>query len=136
MTYAEVCIDLSVCHSIVTSPLGYFVRPRITLRIELWRLPATYSDILVNRDFLRLTIGKFETELARRAPHNRENGLKITTGVHFFSCFYQNRFEQTPFTIWPLKKRDYGGPLYLCCCLRTSGRHIKSSMKTRFFTYC
>ena len=86
MTYAEVCVDLSVCHSIVTSPLGYFVRPRTTLRIELWRLP-TYSDILVNRDFLRLTIRKFETELARRAPHNRENGLKITTGVHFFLVF-------------------------------------------------
>ena len=101
MTYAEVCVDLSVCHSIVTSPLGYFVRPRATLRIELWRLP-TYSNILVNRDFLRLTIGKFETELARRAPHNRENGLKITTGVHFFLVFTKIALNKPllPYGLW------------------------------------
>ena len=32
-----------------------------------------------------LTSGKFENELAERAPHNRENDLKIIIGVNVFS---------------------------------------------------
>ena len=33
------------------------------------------------------TLSKFETELTECAPHNRENGLKITRGVHVFLVF-------------------------------------------------
>ena len=36
-----------------------------------------------SRDFL----SKFETELTECAPHNKENGLKITRGVHVFLVF-------------------------------------------------
>ena len=39
------------------------------------------------QDFLRLTTGKFETELAKRAPRNRDNGPKIRRGVHVFPVF-------------------------------------------------
>ena len=42
------------------------------------------------RDFLWLTSGKCETELAKHAPYNRENGLKITRGVHVFLIFNKN----------------------------------------------
>ena len=54
------------------------------------------------RDFLRLTSSKFETELAKRAPRNRENGLKITRGVHVFLIFTKKRktFNKPLLTYW------------------------------------
>ena len=48
---------------------------------------ATYPELL------RLTSGKFETELAKREPHNRENGLKITRGVDVFLVFTKITFN-------------------------------------------
>ena len=51
---------------------------------------ATYPGL-----FLRPTSGKFETELAEHASHDRETGLKITREVHIFLVFIKIAFNKS-----------------------------------------
>ena len=49
----------------------------------------------ISGTFLRPTSGKFESELAERAPHDRETGLKITREVHVFLVFIKIAFKKS-----------------------------------------
>ena len=56
----------------------------------------------ISGTFLRPTSGKFESELAERAPHDRETGLKITREVHVFLVFIKIAFNKSllPYGFW------------------------------------
>ena len=56
----------------------------------------------ISGTFLRPTSGKFETELAERASHDRETGLKITREVHVFLVFIKIAFNKSllPYGFW------------------------------------
>ena len=49
----------------------------------------------ISGTFLRPTSGKFETELAERASHDRETGLEITREVHVFLVFIKIAFNKS-----------------------------------------
>ena len=86
------------------------------------------------RDFLRLTTGKFETESAKRAPRNRDNGPKIRRGVHVFPVFAKITLNKPllPYGFW--RNEIIEAPCTFAVAL---GRleDIKTGIKTRSFTY-